>query len=181
LIIVLGLTKFEKVTVKIINAFGIIIRGVLTFGLLVGIIEFMTGYKVIPYADTLENSITVIISIVGIMVCALPLLYIIKKIFAKPLGAMGKKLGINETSAFGFITTLGTSLTTFEMANKMDRRGLVLNSALAVSASFALIDHFAFTMAYNPDFVLPVVAGKIISGVASVFVAYFFLKKKDIH
>ena len=180
LIIVFGLVKFEKVTLKVIAAFGWIIRAVLTFGLVVGIIEFMTDYKLIKHADTLENAINVVVSIVGIMVCALPLLYILKKIFARPLKALGSKISINETSAFGFITTLGTSLTTFEMADKMDKRGLVLNSAFAVSASFALIDHFAFTMTFNPEFVVPVIVGKVISGISAVVVAYFLINKKGI-
>lgn len=178
-IIVVGLLKFEKITVKVLEFFGKIIQAVITVGIMVAIIEFMTGYKVIPYADTIENTIDIIVSIVGIMVCALPLLYIVKKIFAKPLKMMGNKLGINETSAFGFITTLGTSLTTFEMADKMDSRGIVLNSAFAVSASFALIDHFAFTMSMDERYVVPMLVGKIISGVTAVVVAYILLGKKE--
>lgn len=178
-LITFGIIKSEKVTVKILQGFGWFINALITVGITVGIIEFMTGVKLIANADTLENTIGIVMSIVGIMVCALPLLYILKKIFAKPLKVMGRKLGINETSAFGFITTLGTSLTTFEMANEMDKKGLVLNSAFAVSASFAVIDHFAFTMAFDANYVIPVVAGKVISGVASVALAYWLLKRKE--
>ncbi len=179
-IIVLGLIKAEKITLKIIEIFGKFVQAVITIGVLVGIIEFMTGYKLIPNADTLENIMPVIISIVGIMVCALPLLYIVQKIFARPLKLMGAKLGINEIATFGLITTLGTSLTTFEMANEMDPKGLTLNSAFAVSASFALIDHFAFTMAYNPDFVVAVLVGKVISGISAVVLASLIIKKAQI-
>ena len=178
LVIVWGLIKFERITVKVLEIFGKIIQAVITVGIMVGIIEFMTGYKAIPYADTIENTIGIIVSIVGIMVCALPLLYIIKKVFAVPLRAMGAKLGINETSAFGFITTLGTYLTTFEMANKMDSKGIVLNSAFAVSASFAFIDHFAFTMSMDEAYVVPMLVGKIVSGISAVVVAYLFVNKK---
>lgn len=178
-IIAFGLVKFEKITVKIIEIFGWFIKALITIGIMVGIVEFMTGIKLIPNADTLENSIDIIISIVGVMVCALPLLCILKKIFARPLKAMGNKIGINETSAFGFITTLGTSLTTFEMADKMDKKGLVLNSAFAVSASFAFIDHFAFTMAFDASYIVPVIVGKVISGIAAVVLAYWLMKRKE--
>ena len=180
-VIAIGLIKWEKITVKILEYFGWFVKALITIGIMVGFIEFMTGIKLIPNADTLENTIGVIISIVGIMICALPLLFIIKKIFARPLNAMGRKLTINETSAFGFITTLGNSLTTFEMAKQMDKRGLVFNSAFAVSASFAFIDHFAFTMAFNPDYVLPLIVGKVVSGIASVVLAYWLLKRKEIN
>lgn len=178
-IIAFGLIKFEKITVKIMEIFGWFIKVLITVGIMVGIVEFMTGIKLIPNTDTLENSIGIVINIVGIMLCALPLLKIVKKIFEKPLKAMGKKIGINETSAFGFITTLGTSLTTFEMANKMDKKGLALNSAFAVSASFAFIDHFAFTMAFDASYIVPVIVGKVISGIAAVVLAYWLLKRKE--
>ena len=49
---------------------------------------------------------------------------ILEKLLKKPLEAMGRKLRINDTAAFGLFVTLGTSLTTFEMEQKMDRRGL---------------------------------------------------------
>ena len=80
-IIAFGLVKFEKITVKIIEIFGWFIKALITIGIMVGIVEFMTGIKLIPNADTLENSIDIIISIVGVMVCALPLLCILKKIY----------------------------------------------------------------------------------------------------
>jgi len=178
-IITVGLIKWEKITVKIMKAFGWFVQAVIIVGIMLGFINFMVGSEVIPGIDKMENCINTIVYIVGIMICALPVLYIIKKVFAKPLKFMGKKLGINEISALGFITTLGTSLTTFEMAKDMDSRGITLNSAFAVSASFALIDHFAFTMSYDARYVVPVIVGKVVSGVAAVVVAYVLLKRKE--
>ncbi len=179
IIITIGLVKWEKITVRIMKAFGWFVQAVIIVGIMLGFINFMVGSKVIPGIDTMENCMSTIVYIVGIMICALPVLYIIKRVFAKPLKFMGKKLGINEISALGFITTLGTSLTTFEMAKDMDSRGITLNSAFAVSASFALIDHFAFTMSFDAKYVVPVIVGKVVSGVAAVVVAYVLLKRKE--
>ena len=61
----------------------------------------------------------------------------------------------------------------------MDKKGLALNSAFAVSASFAFIDHFAFTMAFDASYIVPVIVGKVISGIAAVVLAYWLLKRKE--
>ena len=120
----------------------------------------------------------IIINIVCIMAGAFPVLSIIKKVLDKPLKKAGKLLNINETAAFGLLSTLGTSVTTFEMAEKMDKKGVVLNSAFAVSASFVFVDHLAFTLSFNASYVPAMIAGKLISGVLSIVVAAMLYKRK---
>ena len=60
--------------------------------------------------------------------------------------------------------------------DKMDKKGIVLNSAFAVSAAFVFGSHLAFTMAFDPSFVLPMIVGKIISGIAAVILALLIYK-----
>ena len=179
-LLALGILKFEKITVKIFIVIGWIIKAVITFGLFVGIVDFMTGYEIVPGVDSLENVMKTIASILCIMVGVLPLLTILKKVLKKPLSLMGKGLGINDTSSLGMFVTLGTCLSTFEMSEQMDRRGLIFNSAFAVSASFVFIDHLAWTMAVAPETTLAVIVGKLTSGVFSVVFAYFICKSKKI-
>ena len=179
-LLALGILKFENITVKIFIAIGWIIKAVITFGLVVGIVDFMTGYEIIPGVDSLENVMKTIGSILCIMVGVLPLLTILKKILKKPLSAMGRALGINDTSSLGMFVTLGTCISTFEMSDEMDRRGLIFNSAFAVSASFVFIDHLAWTMAVAPETTLAMIVGKLTSGIAAVIFAYFMCKIKKI-
>ena len=58
----------------------------------------------------------------------------------------------------------------------MNKKGVVLNSAFAVSASFALGSHLAFTMAFDKVYVLPMIIGKIVSGVCAVVLALLIYK-----
>ena len=69
------------------------------------------------------------------------------------------------------------SLTTFEMMNKMDRKGVVLNSAFAISAAFTFAGHLAFTMAGNSDCIVPMIIGKLISGVTALILAVIIYKR----
>lgn len=175
-LIALGLVKFRSFMIKFFKALAFIIQLIIIVGLVIGIVEFLTGYSILPYVDTLENSMKVIINIACVMAGAFPLLAIINKLLKVALKALGKILGINESSTFGLLSTLGTCVTTFESVDKMDKKGIVLNSAFAVSASFVFIDHLAFTMSFNSDYVPYLFAGKLISGASALCLALILYK-----
>ncbi len=187
-ILAVGIVKFQRITVKIFVILGWIIKGIITVGLAIGIFEFVTGNKLISEADSLVSVMTTVASIVCVMVGAFPLFSILGKLLKKPLAAIGRVLGINDSSAFGLFATLGTAITTFEMEPKMDRRGLIFNSAFAVSASFMFMDHLAWTLSKAPELagdkaaavVFAVIVGKFISAIAAVLFAYLMCKMRGI-
>lgn len=180
LLIAFGLIKFKAFMIKLFKLLAFLIKIVITVSLVVGIIEFLTGYSVFPFADTLENSMNVIINIACVMAGAFPVLFVINKLLKNVLKKIGEKSGINETSAFGLLATLGTCVTTFEMVDKMDRKGIILNSAFAVSASFVFVDHLAFTLSYNADYVPYLFVAKLLSGVCAFCLALLLCKKNSI-
>ena len=112
------------------------------------------------------------------MAGAFPLLFVLRKLLDRPFVALGRLLGINATAAAGLFFTMGNSATTFELVDSMDERGVIINSAFAVSGAFVFIDHLAFTLSFNADYVPAVVAAKLVAGISSVAFACFFLKLK---
>ena len=100
-----------------------------------------------------------------------PALFLLSKVLSVPLKAIGRKIGINETSALGFVSSFATSVTTFAMMEKMDRRGVVLNAAFLVSAGFIFTDHMAFTMAYMPEYLPAMIVGKFTAAVLALILA----------
>ena len=104
-------------------------------------------------------------------------MYIVGKILKKPMSAFGKKLGVNTTSTLAFIPNLVSNSTTFGMMNDMDKKGVVLNSAFAVSAAFVFGSHLSFTMSFDEAYVVPMIVAKLISGVAAVVLAMLIYKK----
>ncbi len=178
-ILAVGLLVLPNISVKIFNVFGIVIRVVVIAGLVIGIFEYLTGFDIVPYTDpsVTMGGVEIVFNIACVMAGAFPLLYIISKLIGKPLRALGRKTGLNEKSVLGFISTLATSVTTFGMMKDMDERGVVLNSAFAVSAAFTLADHLAFTMSYKSEYLPAVIAGKLISGILAVVLAAIIYKK----
>jgi len=177
LLIILGLWKIPEAMVKGFNYFGKFITTIITLSAAAIIIETLTGIIIIPGMAPLIDSLKVIGAITIILVGAYPLVYVITKLFKKPLLAAGKKLKINDYAAAGLITSLANNIPMFGMFKEMDDRGKVINVAFAVSAAFVLGDHLGFTASVNPDLILPVIAGKLIGGLTAIIVAGFVYDK----
>ena len=179
-IIALGLVFLPDLSIKIFNILGIGMKVLITVGLTLGIIRFLTGYELIPGLDTIESGAAVCLNASIVMSGAFPLIYIVSKLLKRPLGAVGRLMGINETSAVGFISSVATSVTTFGIMDKMDKKGVLLNSAFAVSAAFTFAGHLAFTMAFpgsDTSYIISMIAGKLISGVSALVLAIFIYKR----
>ena len=180
-ILAVGIIFIPNVAIKIFNAVGITIRSLVLIGLAIGIFEYLTGFDIMPYTDptvTVEGA-EIIFNIACVMAGAFPLLFIISKLVAKPLAMLGKKTGMNEKSILGFISSLATSVTTFGSMNDMDDKGVVLNSAFAVSGAFLLADHLAYTLSFNSEYLPAVIVGKLISGTLAIVLATIIYKKNS--
>ena len=177
-IIAVGILKFEKITIRIFSVLAFFIKAVVTAGLIFGIIEYLTGKALIPYMDNLNNAMDIIINIMCIMAGALPLFHVLKKVLTPALRRLGNRLGVNETSAFGFLTTIGTSVPTYEMMDKMDKKGIVLNAAFSVGASFTFVDHLAFTVSFNENYIFPMIIAKLVSGITALFLSNLIFNRR---
>ncbi len=177
LIIVIGLLKFPKATIKVFSVFGKIISILITCGLALGIFQTLTGKVIIENTAPLMESAATVFTICITLAGTFPLIAIISKILKKPLSALGKKLELDDTSVIGLIATLANSIATMESADKMNRKGRVLNLAFAVSAAFVFGDHLAFTLSYNGEYIVPVIIGKLVAGATALVVASVLVKK----
>ena len=178
-IIALGLVYLPDLCVKIFNVFGIMITTIITIGLALGIIRFLTGFEVIKGLATLEEGASICINAAVVLSGSFPFMFILSKVLKKPLKAVGSKIGINESSVIGVVSSLATSATSFGMMDKMDKKGVVINSAFAVSGAFVFGAHLAFTLAFDGEYVLPVIVGKLISGVLAMILANFIFKRSN--
>ena len=50
--------------------------------------------------------------------------------------------------------------------------------AFAVSAAFVFGDHLAFSAGYDPEMILPLIAGKLCAGITAVCLALLITKEK---
>ena len=105
------------------------------------------------------------------------LVFLITKIFKKPLMKLGHLLGMNDIAAAGLIASLANNIAMFQTVKDMDKRGKVINIAFAVSASFTFGDHLGFTAGVAPELITPMIIGKLVGGISAIFVAIFLSKR----
>jgi ethanolamine transporter len=177
-LIAVGLWKAERWMVKGFGAFGKGILALITVGLAAAIVEALTGFAVIPGMAPIEDGFLTVGSIAIVLAGAFPLVWVVTRLLRRPLLAVGKRLGINETAAGGLVATLANSIATFNMVQQMDQRGKVVNIAFAVSAAFVFGDHLGFTAGFAPEMLTAVIAAKLSGGVSAVVVALLLTRKE---
>jgi len=178
-VIAVGLLLFPELCIKVFKIFGVFITVLITVGLILGIVKFLTGFEIIKGLSTIEEGASICVNAAIVLSGSFPFMYILSKLLSKPLKIISEKIGINEHAVVGIVSCLATSATTFGSMDKMDKKGVVLNAAFAVSGAFVLGSHLAFTMAFDSTYVLPVVVGKLVSGILALVLAnLIFLKIK---
>lgn len=173
-----GIFKYPDTCVRIFSVFAVLIRGLITVGLVIGIVHFLTGKELVSPINTLEEGAMVCMNASVVLSGAFVLMNLVAKLLKKPLQRIGGKIGINQVSALGFASTLVSSAPTFGLMYKMDEKGVVLNSAFSVSTAFVFGSHLAFTMAFDAEYVPAMMVGKLVAGVLAIFVANYVYERK---
>ena len=177
-VIAVGLILVPNVCIKIFSVFGKLMRIVSIAGLILAIFTFLTKITISEHFDTLENAASICVNACITLSGTLPLMYLVSKLLGKTMGKLGEKLGVDEVSAVTVLTTLVTNVPTFGAMEKMNKKGIVLNAAFAVSAGFVFGGHLALTMAFDKSYVAPMIVGKLLSGVFAVALALILYKEK---
>jgi len=177
-LIALGLWKAERFMIRAFAVFGKGVVAVITIGLAAAIVETLTGITVIPGLAPLSDGYATIGAIAIVLAGAFPLVFVVTKLFRKPLLKLGRLLGMNDVAAAGLVATLANSIPTFGMLKDMDPRGKVLNVAFAVSAAFVFGDHLGFTAGFAPEMLPAMIVGKLTAGVSALACAMLFTRKR---
>ena len=177
-LIALGLWRFEKAMIRGFLGFGKGVLAVITVGLAAAVFSELTGVILIPGMAPLSEGVEVVAQIGFVLAGAFPLVYVITKVFRKPLLKLGGLLGMNDIAAAGMVASLANVIPMFGMMKDMDRRGKIVNVAFAVSAAFVFGDHLGFTAGFDSSMLVPVIVAKLTGGAAAVLAALALTRKE---
>lgn len=177
-LVALGLLFAQGAMITGFTVFGKGVVVLVTFGLIAGIVEKLTGKVILPGANPIGEGFAVVADIAIVLAGAFPLVHVLTKVLKKPLAALGRLLGINEASVAGMIASLANNIPMFGLMKDMNPRGKVVNAAFAVSAAFVFGDHLGFTAGYAKEMIVPVIVGKLTGGITAVAVAVLFTTTK---
>lgn len=175
-IVGVGLIFLPNLCIKCFEIFGFFMKTLALAGLVCAIFTFLSKVELSPDFDTFENAAFICANACVTLSGALPFMFIVSKLLNKPLNKLGAKIGVDGISALAFLGSLVTNASSFGVMEKMNKKGVVLNSAFAVSASFVFGSHLAFTMVFDNSYILPMIIGKITSGICAVILALFVYK-----
>ena len=177
-----GFLKFGKGLTVVITA----ATAIAVFQYLTEIHFPLFNVMVEPDADgiiPLEDGIMIIGAIAIMLIGAFPMVLWITKTFTKPLMRVGKAFGMNDQGSAGIIATLANNIAMFNIFNKIDAKGKILNVAFAVSAAFVFGDHLGFTAGVESEMIFPMIVGKLVAGITALILANILapslLKKID--
>lgn len=187
-LLALGLRFMQEKMVAGFQIFAKCLVVVITFGLVLAVLDVTVGWTIIPgmspvFSSEGHGGQMLGIENIGFISCVLlgayPMVFMLTRWFNKPLMRIGGFLGMNDTAAAGLVATLANSIPMFGMLAKMDNRGKVINIAFAVSAAFTFGDHLGFTAGNMSAMIFPVMVGKLCGGFTAVLLAMKLAPKTE--
>lgn len=176
IIIVIGLFKFQEKTIRIFNTLGKAIVIISTIGLLISILDFVLGLKLIPNIKPFEEGLIIVGKIGVVLSGAYPLFYFITKKLNKNFNNISERLGINQFSCLGILTSLANSIPMLGIYDKMDDKGKVINAAFAVSGAFTFGGQLGYVSSISQDIVIPFILAKLSAGLSGIVLASLLIK-----
>lgn len=184
IIIIFCLFKYPT---KTINFFTILSKGISTIALiglgLAIVKDFILsplGLNNIPLFNLIGSTSEGILTVgsIGIILSgALPFIYCLKKWLAKPLNNIATKYNISNAGIAGFLLSLANNIATFSTLCDMKEKEKITNVAFAVCGAFVIGDHLAFVSSNAPEYIVPMMVAKLVSGIIAVILVNVFVKK----
>lgn len=183
-----GLWIIPDVMIRGFNKFGTAVTIIITIFTAIAVFEYETGIR-FPLLDImvdadkndgvvpLESGLLVCGQIAIVLIGAFPMVKWITRTFGGALEKVGKLLGMNEEGSAGMVANLANNIAMFNIMDKMNPKGKLINVAFAVSAAFVFGDHLGFTAGANPQMIFPVVVGKLVAGVTAVILSSILAPK----
>lgn len=174
-----GLIKWPQKMIKGFYWFSKSIVTLGTAGLVVSVIQKVTGKIMIPGMEPFDEGLKIVGSIAIVLSGAYPMVLIMTNIFKKPLAQLGSLLGICDKAITGLIMSLANHIPAFANMNDMDERGKVMVSAFSVGGAFVLGGQLGFVAGIDKSILTPFIISKIVGGLGSIAIAYMITKPKQ--
>ena len=177
ILIVIGLYFIPKIVFKAFRGFYYLLMVIMATGLVSGTLQQMLGITIIPGIRPLSEAFTILGNVIIVIVSAMTLFYILRKILKKPLIVISEKIGVNDITLVSIIISLTSLPPLFEEFKNMNNKGKILASACTASVSTMFGAHLAFTAAVAPAVIAPMLITKTIAGIFAIPTALFFYNK----
>lgn len=167
-ILILGLAYRKNAVIAGCIGFGKVISVLCIGGLAAAGFQMITGTIILPGMEPVENTMMTVGKIGIFLMGALPAMEILNRLLEKIAKLAGKKVCVRTMSGYFFI--LVNPLPVLMDYNKLEKQEKIRLAAFMVCASCALGDHLGFAVSAAPGLAMPLIAGKIVGGMAALLI-----------
>lgn len=175
-LLLLGLWKIPD---KMVKGFCILadgIRALITIGLVLAAVEYLTGRTLLPGMAPIEDAMGVVSSIGIVMLGSLPAAELLRRLLEKPFARLGTHLHISPLSLTGMLLGSVSAIPVFSLYQDMDEKGKTAAGAFLVSGTSLLAAHMGFAVSTEPDMLPALLCGKLCGALCAVVLAFLFQK-----
>ena len=152
----------------IFNGISLAVRGLTLFGFCISVLQETTGIVLLEGLTPLAEIYPVICSIGAFLAGILPFFAFVQRLLTAPLAKLAARLQLEPASITGLVVTTANCIPTLLSLDTLEERGITLNTAYAVVAAYSVGDFLAFTLQFSPAHALPMMAGRLLSGLLAV-------------
>ena len=152
----------------IFNGISLTVRGLTLFGFCISVLQETTGIVLLEGLTPLAEIYPVIGSIGAFLAGILPFFAFVQRLLSAPLAKLAARLQLEPASITGLVVTSANCIPTLLSLDTLEERGITLNTAYAVVAAYSVGDFLAFTLQFSPAHALPMMAGRLLSGLLAV-------------
>lgn len=166
---------------KIVSLFAGIsfaVRAIALAGFSLSVLQEAFGVTLLPGMAPLNEVFPVICRIGVFLAGILPFIALVRRVISVPLALAGKWLDIEPEAVMSLVLSAANSIPVLTTLEKLSLRGITLNTAFLTLASFAIGDHLAFALQYAPQTAVPLMLGKLLSGLAALGIAVLAANRK---
>lgn len=188
-VLALGLKFKPDAMIKGFIVFGRVLESVLKIVFVLVVVEYFTGVfstvfgsfgfdPIIADEEDIFRALEVAGAIAMMLCGAFPMVWLIKRFLAKPLGAFGKVFGLSSDATAGLLAASANVLAALSMVKDLRAKDKVIMLSFAVCCAFLFGDHLSFTANFQPSLIVPVLLGKLAGGICAIAFAMLLSVKK---
>lgn len=182
-LLAIGLRLYPNIMIKGFLLYGKVLDTGIKLVLVFSIVEYFTGVfttlfggwgfdPIIADEEDVFRALEVA-GYIGIMLAgSFPMIYLFRNLFAKPLKKLAEALGMQTIGSTGLVASVANTLAMFRMVKDMPAKDKVINIAFAVCIATVFGDHLSFTANFQPNLILPIMLGKIVAALFSIYLAF---------
>ena len=188
-VLALGLKFKPDAMIAGLTVFGRVLESVLKIVFVLVVVEYFTGVfstvfggfgfdPIIADEEDVFRALEVSGAIAMMLCGAFPMVWLIKRFLAKPLGAVGRVFGLSSDATAGLLAASANVLAALSMIEDMRAKDKVIVISFAVCCAFLFGDHLSFTANFQPSLIVPVLLGKLAGGICAIAFALLLSVKK---